>query len=334
MNLLISILAIISTFSVSAFGQELPNQEYINDKDYQESLIRANIIRENYPSLFSNLQPCPCTIDEAEADEHFEEGSSLFLDGYHPGAVTEYRTRAQDVGVVEPIGAGAGNLPPLRPGQQCTYSEDGYLITHGPGAGTPDAYSPSVTDNFDGVHPDIEIRLRSHTFWDVDTFDPNGHSTPFTTRRLALEPKYNRIEGLPWYIYFQTWTPNNGNNCYPNPTGLSIYVQVDLQDTNGSNWDTWITEAPEPEIIVCIEDKKNCYKGDSDQYTFYRNCPIENLDYILNKKIIYFWINDYDQHVPFRPFELIGEGKCEEERFCRVGKSWVLFRYDGRPYEF
>jgi len=47
--------------------------------------------------------------------------------GYHPGAAACFRKNAKKG----------------KAGQQCCYSADGKLITHGPGSGTPDKNDPS-----------------------------------------------------------------------------------------------------------------------------------------------------------------------------------------------
>ena len=79
------------------------------------------------------------------------------------------------------------------PGQQCTYDAAGNLINGGAGAGTPDAYSPSVTYPGQGTlsYLDSGFSSNSHTFWDVNPFEASG---------------------MTWQEYQKTWTPNQGKN--------------------------------------------------------------------------------------------------------------------------
>ncbi len=74
---------------------------------------------------------------------------------------------------------------PDESGQQCCYDALGDLITRGPGAGTPDLYSP-------GANPPLH--------WDEDV-------TPFNECEAA-----NLLE-----VYWLYRPPNNGNNCPDNP---------------------------------------------------------------------------------------------------------------------
>lgn len=148
----------------------------------------ASILRNQYTGWQNKLDNCPCTRKEAaEKKDLFEENTKTqCLVYYHPGGVFEYRSVKDRV---KPFAASDPTAPILMPGQQCIYDDAGNLITHGPGAGTPDAYSPSITDNFDGVRG--SKRLKSHTFWDVEPFN----------------------NGLTWREYQYTWTPNKGNSC-------------------------------------------------------------------------------------------------------------------------
>jgi hypothetical protein len=149
----------------------------------------ARKLREEYPGWDKGLDVCPCTKSEAEKSNNFESGNlvartsteTFILPKYHPGASFEFRSAANRV---KPFSSPENpNAPKLMPGQQCTYDDAGNLITHGPGAGTPDAYSPSVTYPGQGL-----IDNNSHTYWDVDPVD----------------------NGLTWREYQNTWTPNKG----------------------------------------------------------------------------------------------------------------------------
>jgi hypothetical protein len=154
----------------------------------------ARRLREEYPGWDKGLDVCPCTKSEAEKSTFFESSGSIAgettLPYYHPGASFEFRSTANRV---KPFSSPKNpSATQLMPGQQCTYDDVGNLITHGPGAGTPDAYAPAITDPGDGLKPGE----KSHTFWDVKPFD----------------------NGLSWREYQNTWTPNkgeiNGVSCY------------------------------------------------------------------------------------------------------------------------
>lgn len=122
----------------------------------------------------------PIFVESPRADFLFERG-------YHPGASYAFRSHSSRVGYFK---LRSGKT--IRPGQQCTYDNRGKLITDGPGAGTPDAYSPGVTLPFEG----------SHTVWDTKPFDAMTNN-----RENGWEYKNG------WKEYQQVWTPNNGNGC-------------------------------------------------------------------------------------------------------------------------
>ncbi|XP_071813605.1 sushi domain-containing protein 2-like [Apostichopus japonicus] len=71
-----------------------------------------------------DLPPCPCTDQQAAADESFESDKNPSLEYYHPGASSCYRS-------------GSGGS-----GQQCCYGSDGNILVGPPGGGTVDAYAP------------------------------------------------------------------------------------------------------------------------------------------------------------------------------------------------
>ncbi|NER00923.1 MAG: hypothetical protein F6K30_30240 [Cyanothece sp. SIO2G6] len=154
----------------------------------------ARNLRENYAGWNNRdfLDDCPCTRIQADSNSRFVDATHPFTDDYHPGAEWEYRTAQDRVGTFISPTLPEGS-PTLRPGQQCTYSSDGRLITHGAGAGTPDAYSPQVTGIGQGW-----VSNNSHTFWDVKPFN---------------------ADGMTWEEYHQTWTPNQGErrSCSINP---------------------------------------------------------------------------------------------------------------------
>lgn len=147
----------------------------------------ARQLREYYPGWNSRIDPCPCLREDLIRTGRFSR-SFFFVDKYHPGADTAYRSNEDTIelypSTVNP------DLPPLRPGQQCTYGADQRLITVGEAAGTPDAFAPGATENFSGMH----------TRWDVAP-----------------------SEAMTWQEYHQTWTPNNANAC-PANAGIPPYV--------------------------------------------------------------------------------------------------------------
>ena len=182
---------VISDFGIARLKQDV----WANNAELFEARRRAYLLRNYAPGWKDGLDACPCTQQEAANNPRFKDATHFYTDSYHPGAETEYRTRAEFVVRYSP----PSNIQfsnKLMPGQQCAYDAAGKLITHGVGAGTPDAYSPEVTDNFDGL-----ITEDSHTYWDVTPFD---------------------AEGMTWQEYQKTWTPNpgkksNGEACEINP---------------------------------------------------------------------------------------------------------------------
>ncbi|CAG0963911.1 hypothetical protein METP1_00866 [Methanosarcinales archaeon] len=119
-----------------------------------------------YPGWLSALPNCPCSVPERDT-ANWVRDSNPDLQTYHPGAVSSYRSTATATG---------GS----RHGQQCTYDAADRLITSGPGAGTPDVYSPSW-----GI-----LNIPYHIVYDVKTWKELG-----------------------WSTYNQYWRPNNGNRC-------------------------------------------------------------------------------------------------------------------------
>ena len=114
----------------------------------QEAREIARQLQVNYAGWENSIDACPCFLRDMKGlarkeDPRFKEATYYGTDDYHPGAVVEYRSTAIAVDPYpSPTDPGA---PVLMPGQQCTYDARGNLVTEGPGAGTPDAYSPSVT---------------------------------------------------------------------------------------------------------------------------------------------------------------------------------------------
>lgn len=151
----------------------------------EQQAIEAEENLQNFPDWKEKLDNCPCTREEIEQMPEFQSSNffeSVVDEIYHPGADTVYRsTDATEIrSTINP------NLTPLQAGQQCAYDEDGYLITHGEAAGTPDAFNPNATDLFSYQHYDADVNP-------AKVFD--------------LER------------YHQSWTPNNGDNCPINRGG-------------------------------------------------------------------------------------------------------------------
>jgi hypothetical protein len=164
-----------------------------------EEVVRR--LQEDYPGWQDKLFACPCTEDEIIQQRKINAKSYPLTPSnaaerqlemsYHPGAKGFYRSAAPD----EYRPEGRKDLYPLRPGQQCTYDENGRLITHGPAAGTPDAYGSNATDSYFFTSIGKGKVSGLHTTWDVDTYKKLG-----------------------WREYHKIWKPNNGNSCLFNPS--------------------------------------------------------------------------------------------------------------------
>ncbi len=138
-----------------------------------DALTIAQGLNTTYPNWLDVLPDCPCTYDEAMLHpDVWKDSTSPVSSWFHPGA-------AHDVRSVN----GYRTIPNSSHGQQCTYDDDGKLITSGPGAGTPDVWSPAT--NF-----------WDHQSNDVETYNALGSN-----------------------VYVRYWTPNNDNNCEANAGG-------------------------------------------------------------------------------------------------------------------
>ena len=170
------------------------NKELLEAREIAEQL-------RSEPTWKAGLDPCPCTLEDArklttpiyslngktlspseslKIDNYitargggipegvvlirgriFVESSKLALRyelPYHPGASYVFRSHSSRVGYFK-----LRSSKTIRPGQQCTYDNRGKLITDGPGAGTPDAYSSEVTLPTQGSALGRELTERSHT---------------------------------------------------------------------------------------------------------------------------------------------------------------------------
>jgi hypothetical protein len=287
-----------------------------------EAREKARRLKENYRGWKNALDNCPCTIQEMKSapySSRFELSNSPTSEIYHPGASYDYRTSASRV---RPFPASSSkNLDPLMPGQQCIYDINGNLITKGPGAGTPDAYSPNVTFPLQGTFAGaLFVGGRSHTYWDESTFDPNGM-------------RYGKT-GLTWPEYQKTWTPNNGNKCMDNPSGGYISVEVFEKQTPGSfglwdmgpgitasirkevvDWRFVFRSTVSPDIKVCINNK--CMsKACKDSYL----CFVANLPLKRDQRV---YIELSDEDILFD--DPIGSGSCVVNgKPCRIGNAEVI----------
>ena len=120
------------------------------------------------------MPDCLCTAEEARNSDQWKESGwvtrNITLPRYHPGAHFEFRTKNT-----------YSSGPDTFHGQQCTYDEQGNLITGGRGAGTPDFVS-------------LEHSFRGHQRYDV------------------YPANY-----LDWTVYNTYWPPNQGtDDCSSN----------------------------------------------------------------------------------------------------------------------
>lgn len=135
-----------------------------------QSLDRA------YPGWLSLLPDCPCTRQQIEADSNFSHDLNPFLQRFHPGADTSFRSN--------PV----ASVPGTAHRQQCTYTRSGMLISTGGGAGTPDAWAGYFNHQRIDVQPFNEFN-RDHRIY-------NRFWIPNTGRNCgpAQDPCINRCE--------------------------------------------------------------------------------------------------------------------------------------------
>lgn len=164
-------------FIISPQVQQTEDLAKANEKQNKEEAKEiAKNLEENYPGWKDALPDCPCTAEEIDKDEF--ERNDYGLETHHPGAASGYRS-SEPVEIKSSVNP---ELPELEAGQQCTFDRNGDLVTHGIGAGTPDAYSPSEYTN-----------VLDHYQTDV-----------VTSKYLSTKD------------YQKEWTPNNDNNCREN----------------------------------------------------------------------------------------------------------------------
>ena len=137
---------------------------------FEAALNYGRSLATRFPGWLGVLPNCPCRESAVLADTAtWGRDRNPILSWFHPGAASSYRSNSA-----------FSTVPGSSHGQQCTYDSGGNLITEGPGAGTPDSWSP----NTNGA---------AHTWYDVASWQLLG-----------------------WRIYNQYWQPNNGNSCSSN----------------------------------------------------------------------------------------------------------------------
>ncbi|MEM9510463.1 MAG: hypothetical protein AAGA16_22730 [Cyanobacteria bacterium P01_E01_bin.35] len=190
-----SIIIAVQTDEMKEIAEKAAEKEAIENK--AEAKATASNLKENYPDWKDKLPDCPCTQEEIDKSNLFDRNDN-FLETYHPGAASGYRS-SEPVEIKSPVNP---KLPELEAGQQCMYNKEGNLITHGKAAGTPDAYSPSISDP-----------INSFNHYQTDVFPSQNMSTK---------------------EYHKEWTPNNGNNC-PENWGNKETKPEPEKDTNSSS---------------------------------------------------------------------------------------------------
>lgn len=125
------------------------------------------------PGAFAKIPICPCTLPEIWKAPNVQKDDPRISKKFHPGSAVCYR--------IWTTGATAGN--------QCCFDDKDNLITHGPGAGTPDIYNP--TD------------LISHFRFDVVPFN-------------ALCESHSIVAAVDIY-HHQGWAPVYNPKCKDNP---------------------------------------------------------------------------------------------------------------------
>lgn len=294
----ITLLSYLSTNSGIAVAEMTAVSQLHGNEALQEDRRRAELVQDNFPLWYEKLPACPCSVSEARANPTFNESSiyeNLFIiPSFHPGAVVDFRSVEESIDPLDSRSSAQTELPKIYAGQQCTYDFRENLITHGPGAGTPDIISPEYTDFGQGL-----LSSESHTYWDVDTFDPNG---------LSLG-----VSGLPWYEYHQTWVPNTGVGCDRNPAEDLLYIEVG-KNPNATTWYYWDvlfddTEAPDIDVYIYNRLVLSC----SNSYVCFGSgtLPEGDLQITIRDRDVF-----YD--------DFVGQEICPSNGLCRVGAAEVF----------
>ena len=215
----------------------------------------ASLLDRIYPGWKKDLPSCPCRV--ADINDSTFVRSSWFarryqfnIEDFHPGAIYDYRQTATTLKTYSsPV---KPNAVPIRPGQQCTYDNNGYLINHGIGAGTPDAFGPEGTSAGELLH----------TSWDIKPFKEIVGA--------SASEAVNNTRGL--NIYHRTWTPdlgknNRGETCPINPrpveegTTTIIQTQGDLDSRDEQLSNTILNQPSQvsPEVITQFTLRPGAY---------------------------------------------------------------------------
>lgn len=183
-----------------------------------EALKIGKELNINYPGWLSKLPDCPCSMqdmrDENIKSKKWEDETSILTKNYHPGAKWDIRS-AQ----------GYSSVSGTSHGQQCCYDPIGELITHGPGAGTPDVWRP------EGL---ISSNTFNHKAVDVDAF-----------------------EALGWAEYTKYWKPNQGIDCSSNRGYKRTYRVIAEHDPLGG-------ASPVPYTVTSADDVQVQETGKND----------------------------------------------------------------------
>ncbi|MCA9293237.1 MAG: hypothetical protein KDA20_05430 [Phycisphaerales bacterium] len=164
----------------------------------------------------SELDDCPCQLDmtdpskpkvpcDAEGEWNKPEDTDGRWHPYHPNATWQVRGKAKE----------------NKSGQQCTYDQNGKLITDGPSAGTPDLHSPHYT-KAGAVKNAAKESARRGVLWVLRKRTgiklPYGPSGNFVDPSVGLHQDYDvhpfvacRDAGM-LDVYFTYRPPSKGKN--------------------------------------------------------------------------------------------------------------------------
>ncbi len=148
----------------------------------------ANLPQNLPVNWYAVLPDCPCNAAAAEVSPTWEQGPEACAAFFHPGAALGFRS-AQTY----------ESLPGTAHGQQCCYDAKGQLINQGPGAGTPDVWSP--------VSHVLEHQVEDVLPW----------------------------LNLGWQVYNLAWVPNQGQACSQNDGNAGATVAVPQTPGNVSS---------------------------------------------------------------------------------------------------
>lgn len=112
---------------------------------YQQAVIQAKKMNEENPKWYEYLPSCPLKRPISDTNWELEEDKNI-VNCFHPQATACYRSsRSYD------------SVRGKDHGQQCCYDLEGNLIRSGPGAGTPDFKSTSLSNTIFMRHLDLDV---------------------------------------------------------------------------------------------------------------------------------------------------------------------------------